>query len=257
MTNIRSATEMRASYENFYARCPWCESENVFNRMSNLEDVEPIAYKEVCCLKCKKPFAINNDLVNSAHEMLIFDCYDLKQEKRYTYCILNLAQAFEVFFSLYLRVHLLYRPFARHESENPDVDSLDRLNELASMLYETIKDYAFAKLRNVFLNRVLANQSIPSLNDAESSIRDLPKLTQVPSDQSINAYGNQKLAALLKRVKDSKVGELRNKVVHQHAYRPTLVEVETALEETRSIIFPLSRLLKVEGDDINWYVRHA
>jgi hypothetical protein len=140
-----------------------------------------------------------------------------------------------LFFGLYLRVHLLYRPFARCESENPDVDSLDRLNELASMLYETIKDYAFAKLRNVFLNHVLANQSIPSLNDAESSIRDLPKLTQVPSDQSIDAYGNQKLAALLKRVKDSKVGELRNKVVHQHAYRPTLAEVESALEETRNI----------------------
>lgn len=259
MNDIRYATEMSTSYENFYSRCPWCKHENVFNRVSDLEDVEPIAYKEVRCQKCEKPFAINNDSVNSAHEMLIFDCYRLKQEKRYIYCILNLAQAFEVFFSLYLRVHFLYRPFAQGEQKNPDIDSLDRLNDLASMLYETTKGYTFARLRNVFLNCVLKNQNVASLDEAEPIINSLPKLTRVPSDQSIKACVNQEqnLAALLKSVKDSKIRELRNKVVHQRAYRPTLAEVNAALEETRSIIFPLSRLLKVEGDDIDWYRRRA
>lgn len=254
MTKIRYATEMSTSHQNFYARCPWCKYENVFNRVSDLEDIELIAYKEVHCQKCEEPFAINNDSVNSAYEMLIFDCYRLKREKRYIYCILNLAQAFEVFFSLYLRVHFLYHSFARDEAENPKGGSLDRLNELASMLYEITKGYAFAKLRNVFLNCVLENQNIASLDKTRSAICSLPNLTQEPSDESISAYNDQELAALLQSVKDNKVGELRNKVVHQHAYRPTLAEVDAALKETRRIIFPLSRLLKVKGDDINLYM---
>ena len=257
MSDIRYATETRVSYENFYAPCPWCNYENVFNRVSDLKDVEPVAYKEVRCQECKEPFAINNDSVNSAYEMLISDCYRLRQEKQYIYCILNLAQAFEVFFRLYLRVHFLYRPFARGESENPNSSSLDRLNELASMLYETTKGYAFVKLRNVFLNCVLKNQNVASLDEAEPIIKSLSlrKLTEVPSDQSIKACVSQEqnLAALLKCVKDSKIGELRNKVVHQRAYRPTLAEVNAAFKETGETIFPLSRLLKVEGDDINWY----
>ncbi len=67
--------------------------------------------------RCSKPFHISGDLVSAAYEMLIFDCYDLKEEKKYGYCIRNLAQAWESFFSLYLRVSLLYRPFARSDFE--------------------------------------------------------------------------------------------------------------------------------------------
>jgi len=259
MTSIRDATETRASYENFFARCPWCEVENVFNRKTDLGDVQPIARKEVHCLNpsCGKLFAITGDSVNSAHEMLIFDCYELKKEKRYCYCVLNLAQAFEVFFSLYLRVLLLCRPFAWHEREDTGEDNLVQLNALASELYEAIKDHAFAKLRNVFLNCVLTYQNIASFDEAATIIRTLPALNHMPSDQALSACGNPKLTALLKLVKDSKVGELRNKIVHQRAYRPTLAEVELALQETRSIIFPLSHLLSVQGDDINWYMRRA
>jgi hypothetical protein len=189
--------------------------------------------------------------------MLILDCHELKKEKRYCYCILNLAQAFEMFFSLYLRVHLLYRPFARHQLEDTDGDDLEQLNDLASMLYKATQDCAFAKLRNVFLNCVLTYQNVAFPGAAESIILTLPKLMQVPSDKLIDACSNPKLAALLKRVKDSKIGELRNKVVHQRGYRPTLAEVDTALKETRSIIFPLCRLLGIQGDDINWYMRPA
>ena len=202
MTGIRYATETRASYENFYARCPWCKAKNVFNRESDLGDVHPIAYKEVRCLNgsCGKPFEIKADSVNSAYEMIIYDCYELKREKKYCYCILNLAQAFEVFFSLYLRVHLLYHPFVRYKLEAQDGDNLKRFNALASLLYRTVKDYGFAKMRNIFLNRMLSNQNIHSFDQAESIIRTLPTCHQMPSDQSINACTNLNSSILFKRV---------------------------------------------------------
>jgi len=231
----------------------------VFNRASDLKDFAPIGHRQVSCLneKCQKPFNIGGDSINAACDMLIFDCYELKKGKRYCYCILNLAQAFEVFFSLYLRVHLLYRPFTRHQLEDTDGDDLEQLNALASMLYEAIQDCAFAKMRNVFLNCVLTYQNVASLGAAESILRTLPTFMQVPSDKLIDACSNPKLVALLKRVKDSKIGELRIRVVHQRAYRPTLAEVNTALKETRSIIFPFGHLLGIQGDDINRYMRPA
>jgi hypothetical protein len=151
---------------------------------------------------------------------------------------------------LYLRVHLLYQPFARH-------DNLDQLNRMAAALYEATKKYPYAKLRNLFLNRVLANQQITSLNHAELVIRNISNSCHEPSDQSIVQFPDQKIADLLRRLKNSEVAELRNKVVHQHAYRPTLAEVDSALEETRGILLPLGSLLNVEGDDINWYMRPA
>jgi hypothetical protein len=252
MADVPYAVEKRTSYENFDARCPRCGFFCRFNRASDLNDFNPIDFKEVRCLSpdCDESFNINGDSINSPHEMLIYDCYDLKKEKRYCYCILNLAQAFEAFFSLYLRVSLLYKPFARH-------NHLDQLNRMAAALYEAIKKYPYAKLRNLFLNCVLANQEVTSLNQAELVIRNVSNSCHEPSDQLIAQFPNQEIADLLRRLKYSGVAELRNKVVHQHAYRPTLAEVDSALEETRSILFPLGSLLNVEGDDINWYLRPA
>src|SRR5690349_9162011 len=104
MTDVPYATKKETYYETFEAECPACGHWNIFNRVSDFKTVEPIAFKTVICLDCQNDFNINGDQINSAYEMLIFDCYKLKSIKRYSYCILNLAQAYEVFFSQYLRV---------------------------------------------------------------------------------------------------------------------------------------------------------
>ena len=49
--------------------------------------------------------------------------------------------------------------------------------------------------------------------------------------------------ALLKALRATTINTLRNQVVHKRAYRPTREEAESALEETRSIIFPLTQRL--------------
>ena len=259
MANILYAIETHTNYENFYARCPRCGFENTYNRVSDLEDITPIGYKEVRCLNhiCKQPFAINGDLVNPVYEMLIFDCHELRKQKRYSYYILNLAQAFEVFFSLYLRVHFHYRPFAKLEREALGSGDLDQLNKVASELYEATKNYAFTHMLSVFLQCVLSGNYSASLIEAQQSIRALgTQRPNLPKDQEIIASSNQQLADVLKRLKYSKINELRNKIVHQRAYRPRLAEVDEALEETRDIIFSLKSFLRIQDDVINWYIQH-
>ena len=143
------------------------------------------------------------------------DNYKLKQEKRYAYCILNLAQAYETFFSQYLRVELLFKPFARD-----DEDNLDRLNELAQQLYDYTEKYAFAQMRDIFLNRAILCQSVNSLYDAALIIKQLKPqkkqpLPNAPSDTAIASLSDSRLSELLKAVKGSKIAKLRNQVVHR------------------------------------------
>src|SRR6266498_3552998 len=125
MSEVPYAERKRTSYENFVAQCPWCGHESIFDRATDLKELSPIAFRPVSCLSlvCEKPFNINGDSVNSAHEMLVFDRYELLQLKHYMNCILTLAQAYAVFFSLFLRAGLLYKPFAA----DPDKD-IDQLN---------------------------------------------------------------------------------------------------------------------------------
>jgi len=77
---------------------------------------------------CGKSFNINSDLVNSAHEMLVLDCHELLRQKHYMNCIMTLAQAYEVFFSLFLRVDLLYKPLAADPEE--DIEHFNRRRDL-------------------------------------------------------------------------------------------------------------------------------
>lgn len=254
MAEVPYAKEKRATYENFIARCPSCGFENVFNRASDLKDLAPIGHKQVSCLNadCVQPFILSGDSVNSAYEMLIYDCYKLRSAKHYAYCILNLAQAFESFFSQYLRVELLYRPFALDSDQD-----IKQLNGLAKLVYEKVKQHAFAAMRNLFFYQVLQQRQLSSLHEAEAGISALPDKPSEPPDKDIKSIADQRLSALLLRLKSCKVGELRNRVVHQQAYRPTLDEVNEALLESREILYPLALMLKIQGDDLNWYLRSA
>jgi hypothetical protein len=254
MAGIPCAEEIQTTYENFTARCPWCGFKNIFNRASDLEDLEPIAHKQVVCLNrdCEQRFTISGDSINPAFEMLIYDCYELRCAKHYAYCILNLAQAFEVFFSQYLRVELLYRPFALDSDRD-----IEQLNDLVELLYEKVKRHASAAMRNLFFYQVLQQRQARSLSEAEASINALPDRPPEPSDASIESVTDQRLSALLMRLKYCKVGELRNQVVHKRAYRPKLDEVNEALRETREILLPLASMLRIQSDDLNWYMRSA
>ena len=273
---IPIAERRRTSYENFVAECPLCGHECIFNRASDLCTFEPIAGLDVSCLneKCGKPFRLVSDSVNERHEMLIFDCYELLERKQYMNCILNLALAYETFFSLFLRVELLYKPFAA----NPD--QLDRLNRLSKKLENRIKTYTFHPMRTLFLWQITKQRSAATFDEAEETIKALKKKNKPtcsslagaldcmrpsmrkpaypdrpPKDSEIETLSDAKLIPLLKALRDTTIHKLRNSVVHKQAYRPTREEVEDSLKETRSILFPLTYHLRLH-DDPNGYMAH-
>jgi hypothetical protein len=250
MNEIPYAEKKRTSYENFVAECPWCGNESIFNRATDLKDLSPIAFRTVACLnpECGKPFNINGDSVNSAHETLVFDCYELLQLKHYMNCILTQAQAYEVFFNLFFRIELLYKPFAT----DPDKD-MDRLNGLAEQLAKKVENHTFGPMRALFLHQLVSGSAPKTLDESEMAIAALNDRPKDPRDIEFDSLSDTELAGILKTLKATKINKLRNQVVHKRAYRPTREEAESALEETRSIIFPLTQRLGLY-DDINWYM---
>jgi hypothetical protein len=261
MTGVPPGEDMRATYENIIVKCPLCGRENIFNRATDLKGVyQPIDYAEVSCLfpDCAKSFSLGGDVSNSAYEMLIFDCYELLDRKHYSYCILNLAQAFEVFFSQYLRVELLYRPFG-FDFKKKEAD-VAKFSGLMKLLYQKIENFTFRPLRNLFFYHVLHPPGPSCLRQAETAINGLQRRSgsPLPPDDSIrsaSAFSSNRVPEILVRLKSCNVPDLRNSVVHKGAYRPTLGQVNDALKETRAILFPLGRLLDVRVDNVNWYTR--
>jgi len=253
MSDIPVVAGKRTTYENFIVDCPMCGRESVFNRASDLGTFEPIAGRDVACLDsgCGKPFRIVSDSINDAYEMFIFDCYELRDRKHYMSCILSLAQAYEVFFGLFFRVELLYKPFGADSNRK-----LADLNRVAEDLHDKLKEHTFARMRALFLQHVVARHSPRSVAEAATIVAGLPCRPGDPKDALIEALYDQKLVPLLKAIKTTKIHTLRNQVVHQRAYRPTRQEVEVAIEEARSILFPLGAYFNLH-DEINWYSRTA
>lgn len=249
MMDIPIAFKKRTSYENFVAECPWCGEESTFNRASDLGTFEPIAGQDVSCLNtnCGKLFRITGDSVNNPHEMLIFDCYELIKRKHYMNSILTLAQAYEIFFNLYFRVELLYKPYVADRGHD-----LGELNRLSEMLHDKIAKHTFERMRAMFLRLVMSGSSPRNLLEAKNTIANLPDRPNVPKDLDIESISDTTLVPLLIAVKTTNINTLRNSIVHKQAYRPTREEVEKAFKETRSILFPLTYYLQLY-DDINWY----
>jgi hypothetical protein len=256
MDYLPQGKNMKSSYENFYAVCPWCNQENIFNRASDLGDLAPIDYRQVNCLfpECSRPFFLNGDLNSPAYAMLINDCYDLMERKHYAHCVLNMAQAYEAFFSQYLRVELLYRPFAV-ELDAWEAD-IDRLNRLRKLLYERVAKLTFVPLRNLFMSMVLSGARPASLSESENRIKNFATSPLEPTEDSIwksAASSDARLARLLSGLLSCKTPKLRNDVVHKLAYRPSSQEVKDCLGETRELLFGLAGRLRVYDDHIQTY----
>jgi hypothetical protein len=244
------ATEHESTYENFIAKCPHCGFINTYNRVTDLKTIYPISYMEVRCQSddCFKKFSINGDILASSFQYLINDCYDLIKRKRYMYCILNMAQAYEAFFGLYLKVELIIKPYKKEKS----ID-LDKLNRLVILLFDTIEKYTFNPLRNIFINTILLSKSINSLKDSEKAIMEIVNLCKEPSNESIQRLMDNEMSSLLLRIKQTNIGKERNLVVHKLAYRPSLEKVNQYFEETKSIFGEIDKKIGFYVDDINMY----
>ena len=245
------------NYENVVATCPFCNHKNTFNRATDLKNLSMIMNEEVQCQNdsCRKPFRIVGDIANPSYELLIIDSYKLKAEKRYSYCILNLAQSFEMFFALYLRVEILYKPYAREGKLDPP-----RLKKATDNLAKKTKELTFSGMRALFLNHIVLTRALMKRNAAsldESEIILAQLTTNMPNQNTLSQVDNPTLMPWLIKVSKTQIGEIRNKVVHKSGYRPSLAVVEATISETeeilnglRSVLGPLSdRQFRYRIDD--------
>ena len=238
-----------AGYENLVIDCPLCGYECIFNRASDLGTTKPIPGRDVCCTECGERFWFSSDSVNERHESLLYDCYELFKRKCYMNCILNVSQAYEMFFNLYLKVELLYKPFA--VGSDRDTASLKYMNHLSKELGNRVMECAFSCMRNIFLDRVTQKTYPANLCEAAEIISTLDG-RKFPRNRKLEAIGDAKLAKLLIDLKETKINKLRNAVVHKIGYRPTRVEAENAIREARSVLFPLTAHLDLH-EDVMWY----
>ncbi len=236
-----------SGYENVIVDCPGCQHELVFNRASDLGTLKPISGKAVSCEQCNRQFWLNGDHISERHETLLFDCHDLLGRKRYMHCVINICQAYEMFFSLYLRVNLLYKPFALQYREIRN--SIAILSQLSILLEKRTEKFTFNCWKAIFLRHMITSAAPKSLDDAREVIKSIDRPTLV-KDKEITSSFQGALGMHLQTVKNTKVNNLRNKVVHKSGYRPTSETAEKMLQEARSILFPLTHILDLH-DDIN------
>ena len=240
-----------SGYENVVVDCPLCNRELILNRVSDLNTLRPISGTRASCPRCGGEFWLNSDTSNERHEAIILDCHDLLRAKKYMNCILNVCQAYEMFFSLYLRVNLLYVPFGSERRKSGD--SLDKLNYLFRNLSAVTEKLTFAPMRDVFLHLVINPNRSSNLDESEALINALPNYA-CPEEAELENWPDKQISGLLIRIRRTQIHKLRNKVVHKEGYRPMNSEAEGALREARAVLFPLTARLDLH-DDINWYVQ--
>lgn len=232
----------RTDYENFVATCPHCGKENIFNRISDLNTIEPIAFKVVRCFNCNEEFNIRSDNIGENYEYLINDCLELIKLKRYMYCVLNLGQACEAFFLYGVEIKLIWEPW---KSGIFDRD-IDVLNGYLEQLYDKTKSYTYSKMLNIFFDIFLNNKTFNSRQDIDDYLNQIQNFAgNNPTIQEIQNYPAGPKRDLMLDLKRLDIHEMRNKVVHKYVFRPSRQDVEGYLESVRRILIGLSHRLNL------------
>lgn len=238
-------------YETVSAECAHCGALCVFNRIDDIGEPGPYAGRYVECFECREQFWISGDIINPAYQLLVFTARERFATKRYMQCVAILAQAWELFFSLFAYSNYLYRPYV----ESSELDDRDELFErLSSQLYDATRQFTFYPLRNVLINAILKRVHPPMLQESEAAISGIvdENFRVYPKKADIERFPDEKRRNLLKQLQELKIARLRNEVVHQHAYRPRRGDVEECLTEEIEILYRAKSLLSVNTLDEWW-----
>jgi hypothetical protein len=232
------------NYEIVTAQCEKCSTTCIFSRIDDLETVGPVSGERVTCFTCGAKFWINGDVVNTAYQFLIDDAKEQFTLKRYMPAIASLAQAWEVFFAEFAWSRYVYGPYFMSDRYAMGVD---QRNDLSARLTTATKKFTFTRMRNLLVHTVAKNIHPQSVPEAALAIARIEP----------QGFGNDPPAALYEEVADPKtrealeqardltVGELRNYVIHKHAYRPRRSEVEPCIREEVKVLYRLKHCLNV------------
>ena len=229
-------------YETITARCDECGTLCTFNRVDDIGDPGPYySGHYVACTECRRPFWVSGDAIDPAYELLIFAAEQHMRRKHYMLCAISLAQAWEVFFATFVYSNYLYRPFYRHARHH---EGLERFDGLAELLGDTIRKFTFDALRNVLVNTVVEGVRPRTLDESEVAIAriEVDNFARRPAKASVEAFSDPSVRAVLLQLQGLRIGELRDRVIHEDAYRPRLAEVEDCGEEIRVLYSAKGRL---------------
>jgi hypothetical protein len=234
----------KADYETITVDCDHCHDTNLFSRISDIGEVGPYSGRYVNCLACREPFWITMDTASPAYEQFIHDADQHFGNKRYMLAVASLTQAWEIFLSTFADSTLLFRPFFAQDPVERDVSVLNRVQ---LQLHHAVRRFSFYDLRNLLFNIVSSGLAPSGLDQTEALIPRIEeeRWDQEPRADALNAVAGHELRDLLIALRNVTVGTLRNRVVHQHAYRPTRQEVNVCLEQEVVLLYKLEQALNV------------
>ena len=232
----------RKDYETIAARCDGCGSLCTFNRVEDIGDPGPYhSGRYVVCTECGRPFWVFGDAIDPAYELLIFDAEEHMRRKHYMLCVMSLAQAWEMFFATFCYSNYLYRPFYRTARYH---ERLERFDDFAERLADAIRNFTFDPLRNVLVNTVVEGVRPRTLDESEVAIARIrgEDFGERPAKERVDAFADSSVRAVLLQLRGLRIGELRNRVIREDAYRPHRAEVEECAEEIRVLYRAKGRL---------------
>ena len=222
-----------AGYENIYVDCPYCKKDNIFNRISDLQNNNCISRLDnIKCQFCERDFSILGDTItNTKFRWFIDELPIFKKRKEYRLYILNLCQGIECFFSQAIINKLIYRNSdlrdeagkiilekwnkARNDLDKKTVYDLigKDSNELLKTKKDKRKEIIFKKASFDQLCQIFRFQ----YGEEKEKVNDNGNLSKMKED---------KRKEFFELIEKTKVNEMRNKIIHKQAYRPSLGEIE-------------------------------
>jgi hypothetical protein len=216
-----------AGYENIYFDCPKCAIENIFNRVTDMDAYRPVSRMNglVCRnSKCQQTMNIVGDTVVTAKYLwFLNELYIFVARQEYRSYILSLCQGLEAFFYQ----SIINKKFDR----NPQYRNasgfiiLTSYNRDLEVYKNSIKSYTFDKMRKEFFDTFEAERNDSSLGRKE--------LKEDKREEAFNILGQ------------TQIHNLRNKVAHKFAYRPSLNETLT-YDDLISAVYWLGAYLEVK-----------
>jgi hypothetical protein len=228
--SVPDTAEFRATdiqnYEVVRGTCGACGTAIAFHRVADLGRTGVALGAEAPCPSCGATLRIKADTAHYSWELLLVEAVQLFQQKRYMQTIALSAQALEMFLAYVLYFVFIQRP------RPADVEDVRRTKEL---LEKHTSSMTLEPLRNV-VAKLLVHGITP--NDLAESRRWNPELVNLgrtrPSDDALE-YAPAEIRNALRRLRDSRIAELRNSVVHATAYRPTPDEAWSLEQEVGDI----------------------
>ena len=214
------------NYENISVDCPYCRRECIFNRISDLKTVMPIAGQDLKCEYCDRIFWALSDRVTSAkYKWFLDDLPLLKKNKTYGLYIFALCQACEMFMHQAIINKLIDTNPAYRDNEGDFYGNNKVGADAYNEIYQSFCDKTISEITNNGLKdkKIYKKCTFSNLRKLFLHIFDDERINELPSLKKLKEDKREKYFCVLK---NTKINETRNDIVHKYAYRPSFYDVQ-------------------------------